>query len=92
MKRNTSAITLIISCLALVISIFVINNKRVDRLEKQLQIEKAKTSFILSKIDNTTLPYDSTYAHDDTIQYYKNSSFVGKSVITIDQQSNTISQ
>lgn len=86
MKRNTSAIILIISCLALVISIFVINNKRVNRLEKQLRIEKAKTSFILSQIDNATLPYDSIYTHDDTIQYYRNSSFVGKSIITTGKQ------
>ncbi len=65
----------------MVIYTFIYNNNRVDKVKHELSIEQAKTAFMLSQRDKNTVPYDSTVVVQDTVFYYKNATYVGKSVI-----------
>lgn len=78
MKSNISIIVLIIA-LALVM---FLNNRRVNRLEHQLSIQTAKTNFVTAHCSNQTTIYDSIYANDNTIAFYKNGTLLSKSVTT----------
>jgi hypothetical protein len=51
----------------------VFNNARSRKAKGRRAVETAIKDF--------PFPYDSSYAEDDTVRFYKNDSFVGKSVI-----------
>lgn len=54
-----------------------------NKQRKNTAIEIAKTQFALSHFDKEDVPFDSVYTRNDTVLFYKNGSFVGKSVISI---------
>lgn len=81
MKRNTSIAIIIISLLFLVVFQFFTNSRQVNRLKRQMLIETAKTDFILREQGIQNVSFDSVYANNDTISFYKNDSLVGKTVI-----------
>lgn len=68
MKSNISIIILIIA-LALVM---FLNYTRVNKLERRLAIQTAKTNFVTAHCSGQTATYDSVYANDNTIAFYNN--------------------
>ncbi len=84
MKPNKSVTLLSITLLVLAVSLFVANNRRDKRQKKLLTIETAKASFIQNQLGGKSGAIDSVYAINDTILFFKNGSFMGKSIIVTD--------
>lgn len=78
MKSNISIIVLIIA-LALVM---FLNYTRVNKLERRLAIQTAKTNFVTAHCSGQTAIYDSVYANDNTTAFYNNGTLLSKSVTT----------
>ena len=53
---------------------------RVNRLERKLAIETAKTNFVLAHCNDQTATYDSVYVKNDTISFYYNGSLLSRTV------------
>lgn len=60
--------------------IMYLNYTRVNRLERKLAIEKAKTNFVIAHWNDQTTMYDSIYAKDDTISFYYKGALLSRSV------------
>lgn len=80
MTRNTSII-LVIALILLLASIFFSYQKRVENLRRQVSIESAKTDFLLRQFDNQNQPFDSVKVNADTVLFYKDNIYKGKSII-----------
>ncbi len=80
MKQQTSLVICIVSVLFIVVFQFIYYNKRVKRLEHAIEIETAKNNFLINQLDNQVVPYDSVYAKNGTVLFYKNGTLLGRSV------------
>ena len=73
MKSNASIVILIVALLISVVILF--RKSHVNKLRAQ-SIETAKRNFPIKD-------YDSLYAKNDTVRFYKNDSFIGMTVTII---------
>ena len=80
-KQNTIVIIVMVVVLVMV---FSNNLGRKKREKEQSLIESAKRDFGRSG------QFDSVYAENDTVRFFKDHSFVGMSVIDSDAESDTI--
>ena len=80
MKRNTATIILIFTLAALSVLQYILNNKQVTRLRKNLSIEQSINSYIKSHMLPEQIPFDSVYAQNDTIRFYKKGIYQGMTV------------
>jgi hypothetical protein len=73
-KASSKSITGVTSIIMVVVVMLVVfNNTRSRKARERKAVEAAIKDF--------PFPHDSSYAEDDTVRFYKNDSFVGKSVI-----------
>lgn len=79
--KNHLAIPILLIVIGLVM---YINYTRIKKLKTQLSVEAAKNSFIIQHCNNATALYDSVYAKDGTVSFYKDGSLLGKSVTVIE--------
>jgi hypothetical protein len=79
MKNNTSIMT-IPALVVLLVFQFVYNYKRINSLKKEVAIQKTINDFLIRHYGNQASPYDSIYAKNDTVAFYKNGVFLGMSV------------
>jgi hypothetical protein len=77
---NTVSISTIITLIGVCIVLFIFHRKQVSRLKRASAIESAKADFIRQSIPAPDIPFDSVYAKNDTIAFYKNKVLVGKSI------------
>jgi O-antigen/teichoic acid export membrane protein len=72
-------------CSILVLLLFLLyftNKRRIERMEKDRAIEAAKANFKWSTPEIKGSTFDSIYAKYDTVFFYRNGVYQGKSVIT----------
>lgn len=81
MKNNASTAIAVIALLISLAALYFIHHKKVSRLERQLSIENIKNDFIIKECNCQSSPYDSIYAKNDTVSFYKNGTFRGKTII-----------
>ena len=81
MKQNIFSIVLIIM-LVITLLFSAVTNSRVNRLQRQLNIESAKTSFTMNRCCNDVETYDSVRVNKDTVMFYNKGTYMGMSVIT----------
>lgn len=81
MKQNILSIILIIMLLITVL-FSAITNSRVNMLQRQLDIESAKTSFTMNRCCSGVETYDSVRINKDTVKFYNKGTYMGMSVIT----------
>ena len=81
MKQNVLLIVLIVM-LVITVLFSAITNSRVNRLQWQLNIESAKTSFTMNRCCSGVETYDSVRVNKDTVMFYNKGTYMGMSVIT----------
>ena len=80
MKSNALTKISFVVLLLLTVLLFISNNIRLNKLRRQTAIESAQTNFLMH-LGNKNASIDSTYINNDTLFYYHNDTFIGKSVI-----------
>ncbi|OSZ82055.1 hypothetical protein CAP35_01940 [Chitinophagaceae bacterium IBVUCB1] len=80
MKNNTLLIITNGILVVLLVFQFVYNYKRINSLKKEVAIQKTINDFVTRHYGNQAPPYDSVYAKNDTVAFYKNGAFLGMSV------------
>lgn len=55
------------------------NKYKIDNLEKQAAQEASKTNFVINKLSNGEILYDSCYIKKDTLFFYKDGKLIGSS-------------
>lgn len=80
-KINFSTLLFGIAVLVAVATIFVLQQHKFDRA---IAVERAIKDFGLAQVDQVHQPYDSVYAEEQRVRFYKQGVLVGTSVITIE--------
>jgi len=80
MKSNAPVTILVVVLLLLTVFLSIFNNIRLNRLRRQATIQSAKTNFLMH-LGNKNVSIDSTAINNDTLLFYSNGSFIGKTVI-----------
>ncbi len=79
--RNGFFTTVVICISLLVLGITMFNNLHITKSGRQAEVDAAIAHFCKASGYNNNNCFDSAYAKNDTISYYKSNVFIGKTVI-----------
>lgn len=84
MKQNNNTRISLIVVLIVTFCIIFTNYTRKKRLEREALIETAKKDFSNTFYNNENAHFDSVIAIKDTVFFYNNDSFLGKTVVVVE--------
>ena len=79
-NTKSGVLSSVILILTLICVIFYYQ-KKISGLSKLRDVEIAKTSFLLSHIDQSIAPFDKVVATGDSVTFYKRNIKIGTSII-----------
>lgn len=81
MKRYNTVILIFVALFVGATFFCLRSYTKVKSLKKQLLIEQTKVNFIKANTDVNLMPFDSVYvSKTDTVHFYKNGEYLGKSI------------
>ena len=73
-KIDAKDVIIIVLSIGLIVQ-YLLNNSRIDRLTRDFAVQKT-----IAEFDS---PYDSAYAKNDTISFFKDDTLVGTTITTV---------